>query len=236
MNVSSDGLDARRHLGDFAELYALGALEPSQRAAVEAHVAGCATCARALDAAVATVAALDDAFVPRIDPPDRLGERIASSAASIVPLAPHTARGRARYAAGGLAAAAALVIGVGGGAFMERATNIRQAARQSAVLATIATSHFAHVTFTRRSGDAPVSKVLYAHDGAWLYVIVDSATCGCRVVARSAAGNRDLGDVEAAGGTATLFARGVGQPNSLDLVDAAGRVIADAKLINSPTR
>jgi hypothetical protein len=110
---------------------------------------------------------------------------------------------------------------------------VRQVAHDSAVLATIATAHFNHVTLTAREPSAPVSKVLYARDGAWFYVVIDSPTCDCRVVARSAAVERDLGKPEVRGSTATLFVRDFPRPTSLELVDASGRVVAAATLIYS---
>jgi len=207
MSAMHVGRDGDQHLGELAELYALGALEPHERAQVEAHVASCANCARALGAAEVTVAALDDAFVPQLDPPERLGARIAASAQAVVPLAPRrVSRSAALPAPSFYATAAALLLaaGIGGGALVEHSTDVRQVAHDSAVLATIATAHFNHVSFTVREPSAPVSKVLYARDGAWFYVVIDSATCDCRVVVRSAAGERDWGKPEVRGSTATL--------------------------------
>lgn len=72
---------------------------------------------------------------------------------------------------------------------------------------------------------------MYARDGAWWYLLVDSATCDCRVVARTIAGTRDLGAPEARGTTSTLFVTGVPRPASIALVDRAGSTVADAPLI-----
>jgi hypothetical protein len=232
----SEGSDAGRHLGELAELYALGALEPHERVQVDVHAVGCPACARALGAAESTVAALDEAFVPQLEPPERLGSRIAASAASatVVPLAPRrepergTWRVPAFYAT---AAAVLLTAGVGGGAFIENSANVRQAARDSAVLATIATSHFNHVTFTARAAAVPVSKVLYARDGAWFYVVIAGSTCDCRVVAHSASGERDFGRPDERGDTATLFVRDFPRPTSLQLLDAAGHPLSEATLV-----
>lgn len=236
MSVANDRGGAGAHLGELAELYALGVLEPEERGPIEAHAAACAACARALGAAEATVAALDATFVPQIEPPERLGARVASSAREIAPrapLAPATPRRQSRTAPGFLAAAAAvlLAIGAGGGVLVERSADLRQAARDSAILATIASSHFNHAGFTARDPSAPVAKALYARDGAWLYVVVDSATCDCSVVARSAAGERDLGKPEVRGKTATLFVRDFPRPLALELIGPAGRAISGATLV-----
>jgi hypothetical protein len=224
-------------LAELAELYALGALEARERAQVEAHVASCANCARALGAAEVTVAALDEAFVPRLDPPERLGARIAASAQTVVSLAPRRVSRRATLASPSFYATAAallLAAGIGGGALVEHSAEVRQVAHDSTVLATIATAHFNHVSLTAREPSAPLSKVLYARDGAWFYVVIDSPRCECHVVARSAQGERDLGEPEVRGSTATLFVRDFARPTSLELVDASGRVISGAALAYSP--
>jgi hypothetical protein len=123
-----------------------------------------------------------------------------------------------------------LAVGIGGGVFVERSAQSAQTARESAVLATIASSHFNHVSFTSRGASSPVSKVLYARDGAWFYVVIDSAACACRVVARSVAAERDLGQPTVRGSTATLFERDFPHPTALELVDASGRVVSAATL------
>jgi hypothetical protein len=233
MNAANE-YDGSGHIGEFAELFALGMLEAEERGPLEAHVAVCPDCSRALGAAEATVAALDETFVPQLEPPQRLGERIAASAGAVTPLAPRRDRSRAAQPSRGfLATAAALVlaVGIGGGAVVERSGDMRQAAHDSAILATIAMSHFNHVSLTPRVASAPVSKVLYARDGAWFYLIVGSATCDCRVLVRSAAGARDLGQPEVRGNTATLFVHDFPRPESLALVGSSGQTLADAKLV-----
>jgi hypothetical protein len=237
MSAANGRNETDEHIGELAELYALGVLGPEERAPVEAHAAVCVSCARALGAAESTVAALDETFVPQLEPPARLGSRIASSAQTVAPFAPRRGPARAARPAPRFPATAAallLAAGLGGGALVERSTDVRQAARDSTILATLASSHFNHVSFTPRDSAAPVSKVIYARDGAWFYVVVDSSTCVCRVVARSAAGERDLGEPAVRGSTATLFVRGLPRPNSLELVGASGRIISGATLVYSP--
>jgi hypothetical protein len=236
VSAINDASGAGRHLGELAELYAIGVLEPGERMEVEKHVAECAACARALGAAESTVAALDDAFVPPVEPPERLGSRIAASAATVVPLVPRREVPRAAWRVPAFSAAAAALLlggGIGGGALVEHSADVRQAARDSAVLATIATSHFNHVTFTARTAGVPVSKVLYARDGAWFYVVIAGSSCDCRVVARSAAGERDFGKADVRGDVATLFARTSTRPAALELVDATGHTVSAATLVYS---
>jgi hypothetical protein len=232
MSVGIGGGAPGDHVGEMAELYALGALEPNERAEVEAHVAACAACSRALGAASSSVAALEDATTTPLDPPERLAFRIARSARAAQALAPDSRRRRTASAPSVLATAAAffLAVGLGIGAIVERSQDAAQASRESTVLAAIATSHFLHVSLSARDSGIAPGKVLYARDGAWVYVILTSAACECRAVVRSGQGDRDLGRLEGRGTTATLFARPNVPPTSLDLVDDAGRVVATATL------
>jgi anti-sigma-K factor RskA len=55
--------------------FALGALEPSEERAVEAHTPSCARCTRELEALVPTVAVLGES-VEQLEPPPELRERV----------------------------------------------------------------------------------------------------------------------------------------------------------------
>jgi hypothetical protein len=229
MSATSDDFGASQHLGEDAELYALGALERDERERIDAHAATCAACARALAAAMATVAALDDAAIEPVAPPAALGRRIAASARAANP----SLTRRAAWPLPSVlttAASVALAIGIGAGALVEHGRDTREAARQSAIVATLADAHFLHVSLTPRAAGVPASKAIYGRDGAWLYVVIDAATCACRVVVRTATGERDLGPPDTRGTTATLFTRDAVHPTSVALVDDAGRIRADAQL------
>jgi anti-sigma-K factor RskA len=60
---------------ELAESYALGVLDPEERAAFEAHLAGCANCAKAVDEARAVVTQLAH-LAPPIQPAKEVKERI----------------------------------------------------------------------------------------------------------------------------------------------------------------
>lgn len=221
----SDQPTLMTHVSEFAELYALGVLQPQERANVDAHVVSCGSCARALAGAEATVAALDEVFVPLVEPPERLRMRIAMSSevvASPTRSVSHDdwlRKRPSRFVSGYLAAALLLLfLGGSGGVLYQRSTTWRQVAQDSTVLATIATSHFKHASFTAREPGAPIAKVLYARDGRWFYVIVNSASCDCRLIARSATAQRDLGSLEVRGSTATRFVSDFPRPTSLKLI------------------
>ena len=218
------------HVSADAELYALGALEPDEQAQVAAHLAECSACANAVALAERRVAALDDAVIPQLEPPARLGARIAASARAAAPR--RVVRPQRWFDARGLAVAASLTVaaGVTAGALVQHSADSEAAARNGAVLATLANSHFLHVSLTPHDRSAPVSKAIYARDGAWIYVVIDNANCRCHVVARAGSVQRDLGAPQAVGGSSALFTRAVAHPTSVELVADSGRTLADATL------
>jgi len=218
------------HLGEQAELYALGVLDPEERQSVERHIAGCATCTREVGRAEEAVAALDDATVPQVDPPAELGRRIAASAlpapSNVVAFKRSVGIGR-QWA---LAASIALIVGLGSGVALDRGLGGSQApSNDELAIQTIAASHFLHASFQPASAGVPVAKVLYARDRSWLYVIVDADVAGYRVVGRSEKGALDFGALRPGKSTSTLFVRTTDRPRSLQIVDR-GRIVASATL------
>jgi len=218
------------HVGENAELYALGALDPQERADVDRHLATCLQCTREVGQAEAAVAMLDDATIPQVEAPPALGRRLAASVATlaaskVVPLR------RARWSPQlAMAASIALVVGLGGGIALDRSSGgSRAAIRDEKALEKVAASHFLHASFASLVPGAPTAKVLYARDGSWYYVIVDDDVSGCHVVARSAAGDVDAGSLVPGSQTSTLFVQPRARPLSLELV-RDGRVIATAAL------
>jgi hypothetical protein len=187
-------MDAEPHIGESAELYAVGALDAAERAAVEAHIEGCVQCLRRVGEAEETVLALERGFVA--EP--------ARPAGKIVPFPP---RGIAPWWLA-VAAAAAFIVGM----------LIPHAAPQhdAATLAMIG-SHFSHAQF---SGSGPPAKVIYARDRSWYYVIVTGphryGVYGIRD-GHSVA----LGYTQPARGTSELFTRSGVHYDRLELRDGA---------------
>jgi hypothetical protein len=217
------------HVVDMAELYALGALTPEEQAEIDAHIAHCSECLRAVGSAEEMVAKLDDLTIPLVEPPASLGRRIAAITNAPVPFARPR---KAFFSAppGWLAAAAsvAFVLGIGGGVAYDRiATPVPE---DNAALATLATSHFLHANFTARDPSAPPAKVIYARDGSWLYVIVDAGQCDCRIEAVRGGSHVELGSPRSHGTTATLWVPKAGRPAALALVSDTNHTVADVPL------
>lgn len=137
------------HLEERAELYALGDLTDDERREVEAHLAGCDACTRAVGDAEAGVAAMA-ALLPQYRAP--------------APRVMVLRRWPARIVRFGIAVAGVAAAFVAGWL-----VHPQPQADQRATLAMIH-SHFAHVSL---AGDGPRAKAIYAPDGTWLYLIVD---------------------------------------------------------------
>ncbi|MBV9718391.1 MAG: hypothetical protein JOZ77_03680 [Candidatus Eremiobacteraeota bacterium] len=138
-------MDAEKHIGESAELYAIGALEAGERAAVESHIAHCTQCLRRVGEAEETVLALEPAARGQVPTRGKLlpFERRGASMWWIV-----------------AAAAAAFVLGM----IVPRASSQHDAATLAMIQ-----SHFSHAQFV---GSGPLAKVVYARDRSWYYVIV----------------------------------------------------------------
>ncbi|MBV9102127.1 MAG: zf-HC2 domain-containing protein [Candidatus Eremiobacteraeota bacterium] len=208
----------RSHVGDDAELYVIGALEPAERAEFEAHLEGCTDCAkRVADASqVATALAMS---LPAYEPPHRLGRRLAQAdGAQVTP--------RRRFSLWAVVAATAVAFaGVLG---WQDAALYQERARTTVALATIVHSHFRHVTMTSSSA-GPAAKVLYARDGAWVYIVVDRPVAGVRAVLWRGATARDAGALQPSGGVSTLFVSDANRPERIVLHEPLG-VTASATL------
>ncbi|MBD5635560.1 MAG: zf-HC2 domain-containing protein, partial [Candidatus Eremiobacteraeota bacterium] len=192
-----------RHVDEDAELYALGALDAAEALAVERHLAACMACQERVDAALLVVASFA-ATLPAAEPSAHLGERLEAGRR-------RWKRGRDATGAGtgvrGLAVAAVLALALVGLGMQTLDTRKREAAVDVA-LATIAGSHFKHVTATATPAVDIVTKVLYASDGSWVFVIArGNAVGGLRAYVRSGTSETDLGSLVVTGSSASLLVR-----------------------------
>ena len=146
------------HIGENAELYALGVLDERTRALVDAHASNCEACAARLGEAERTIALIEeDAGVPA-----SLDRRMRTA---------FERPRRGRFPGG--VAAAAFVLGAlpslwfWNGAHEARAFNDGHAAALQAMVS----SHFAHAQFTPLVSEAPSAKLIYARTGRWIFVV-----------------------------------------------------------------
>lgn len=168
------------HVGENAELYALGLLNDIERAQVEAHVANCAECLRRLGQAEETVLDLERETPAVPLPPNARAPQFVS-------------RRNPPWWIGAVAAAAALIFGY--------LLPHPQAAPVTAQLAMLH-SHFNHAQF---QGNGPLAKVLYARDGSWYYVVVEGSHA-YTIDGISSSGTTVLGTTKPGNGTSEFFA------------------------------
>lgn len=196
------------HIGESAELYALGALGDDERSQVDAHVLQCDACAVRLGEAERTVAVME------------LGGAAAMT------------RVRA-WRFPGAVAAAAFALGLLPSAWFWSAQQraiAYDADRQSAVAA-IVSSHFSHAPFQPLVANAPKAKLLYARNGRWIYAVAQS---GKPLLLKGQAEGRTvpLGTLRVSGDSAELFVRDAGSARSFVLNDGQ----RDVERVTLPAR
>lgn len=195
------------HNEELIELYALGTLEPEERAAVEEHIAQCESCRVRFVEAVSVVAAMT-------------GTQPEDSVESVRTADPRVARFAALAAVFALLFAGALAYAV-----LERT----RSSEQSVPLAAIVGSHFLHAQFQSAMPQAPAAKVLYARDGSWIYVIVNAPASYALSGIRDGHAT-DLASTSATGTESTAFVRTAQRYSVLEL-RVGGALVARAPLV-----
>ncbi len=196
-----------RHVGDAAELYALGALSEVERRAVDAHAAGCAECRLRIGEAEEAVLSLERARSERATPAS-LDRKMLFARSSPSSAFAHWAR-----------LAAAFVLGAMLTSFLFAALFHRPNPGNPAIVAMI-DSHFNHSQFTAVRADAPAAKVIYARDRSWLYVLVKSAR-SYGVYAGTGRSAQFIGRTKSSGATSELFVTRATPMQSLELRDGS---------------
>ncbi len=213
------------HLGEDAELYALGGLDDLDRSRVERHVRTCDTCARRLGEAESTILRLIEDGAA-LDSPTRAGTTSARSTARTF---------IARPPAWIVAVAAAFVLGLlPWGALLIRdrgaSDSVRPGSIPAPALAAMLTSHFAHVPFERRAPHAPAGKAIYARGGGWLYVIVAPGRTALGVAIVVDGRRRTVASIAPGSRTRSAFIARAGRVERVDLLER-GAPVASARLV-----
>jgi hypothetical protein len=179
---------AEPHVGELAELYALGALDERERAAVETHVADCPVCLRRVGQAEETLLVLEAGARPRTPP--RLRELRLTASESRIPMLLRL----------GAALAAGIVLGI-----LTMLPAYRRAQSTQPALVAMVQSHFSHAQFAPVGArQAPPAKAIYARDRSWLFIVAQgNASYGVYAVGPSSV--RELGQLHPSGTTSTLF-------------------------------
>jgi anti-sigma factor RsiW len=206
------------HIGDDAALYAIGALDDAERAAIDAHVADCDACARLLGDAEDEVARLVDAG------PQHLLPREVSRAV------PRAAAQPISLSRAAMAIAAVFVFGfIPSMYFWQQNRAMHDTmATDTAVMNQLASAPFHTASFGPMPGRGN-AHVMYSPDGSWYVIVVRGATKALSV-AWMHDGKRDmLGTAEPHGDVAMLYLPQSHRMDQLALVDGE-TVVAEAQL------
>ena len=204
------------HVGESAELYALGFLSAGEREELEEHLATCSDCRRVVGEAEETVLQLEREKLP-VPTPFTLDRRVKFSSTRSVPaLLPW------------LAVAAAFILGLLPSIPLLLEREGVRGMHDAASLAMI-NSHFNHAQFAGTAPNAPPAKLIYARDRSWLYVIVQG-NHRFEVDALHGSSTQTLGTTQPAGSASELFMKN-GAPNvdTVELRDG-GTLVERARL------
>jgi anti-sigma factor RsiW len=201
------------HIGEYAELYALGELDEPEAARVERHAGECAECAKRLGHAETTVLQLIESAGAQATP-ESLDRRVRFAA----PNPP---------ARGWIAAvAAAFLIGLLPWGWS--ATQHRDEA-QPAIDAMLA-GHFTHAPLLPLVAGAPVGKVIYAREGGWIYVLAGSGAVAVDVATVAAGKATLVATLAPSSATRAAFVRIAARIDAVELMEN-GKPVATARVV-----
>jgi len=195
------------HVGENAELYALGLLDATEQSELMQHIRACTECERRVGEAEETVLALERG---KREVPVARDERIRFEPVRA-----------ARFPAWA-AIAAAFAIGLLPSLWFG---THRTAPHDVAAIAMIE-SHFNHAQFT--GANAPPAKVIYARDRSWLYVLVTGSHRYDLYAVRGSSA-RLLGTIQPQPASSEIFVTQPGALEALELRDGSA-VVESAKV------
>ncbi|HMF29676.1 MAG TPA: zf-HC2 domain-containing protein [Candidatus Cybelea sp.] len=205
-------------IADIAELYALGALDDSERAAVDEHLRGCAACAQLLGNAERDVALIASMEPQRASPGD-LQARVE-----------RTMRTPQQIWMPVMAIAAAVAIAFLPSLYLWSQTNAvhRAMLTQTAAMERLAGAPH-RMTHFRTMPGMPPAEIVYAPDGSWYLVLVHGASKTLSVAWMHDGTKTMLGDVVPRGRIAALYLPKSHRMDRIALMDG-DRIVAEATL------
>jgi hypothetical protein len=211
------------HISDEAALYALGSLSDDERAAIDAHVQSCSSCAALLGTAEQDVA-LIASMEPQRQAPALLAGRIARTL-DRRPI--DRSRMWQPFAA---LAAAAFVIGLLPSAYFwqqNQSLHAAMSAQTAAIQRVASTPH--RMAHFRGMNDRGSASVMYAPDGSWYVVLVRDVSKSLQVAWMHDGEKTMLGTAQPHDGVAMLYLPQSHRMDQLALMDGT-RTVAIADL------
>jgi anti-sigma factor RsiW len=215
------------HIEERAALYALGALDDQESAALEAHLRACPECAQAVGAAERDVALVASLQTLRQAPQELDGriERLLQGA-TVHQMPPRRARVWPQLAA----VAAALLVGILPSIYFWQQDRAMQGAiaTQSAAMDRLAAAPHRSARFRTRGGNL-AADVMYAPDGSWYVVLIKGVSQTLQVAWVHDGRQTMLGSATPHGGVAMLYLPKSHRMNQLALMQGE-EIVAEAKL------
>jgi hypothetical protein len=207
------------HIGESAELYALGELDELEAARVERHARACTVCATRLGEAEATVLQLVEAGGVAATVPEALDRRVrfGTPASST----------RAWLAA----VAAAFVLGLLPWGWTMTQPRSNDAA-QPAIDAMLA-GHFVHAPLLPLQAGAPPAKVIYAREGGWIYVLVGAGSSSLDIATVSGGRIAVVAALAPSKATRASFVKIAERVDAVELLQN-GKPISAAQIVYAP--
>ena len=214
------------HVGELAELYAVGSLDEAETDRLERHAAECAACAERLYAAETAAAAIAQAqATPVRERPPALAGRLNRALAH--------ASGRApAWQPFAVAVAAAIVLAlIPAWVAVDRNASLLAMRQDERALARIASSatQIDHAQFVSSQNRPMDAKVLYGPRGDWYYVVVMHPRAGMQVAYVHGGRMEMLGTIAVHGESGTLYLPVNHKMDELALLEGSS-VVADARL------
>lgn len=205
-------------IADLAELYALGTLDESERAAVDEHLRGCATCTQRLGEAEGDVA-LIASMEPRRTAPRELQARVDRAL-----------QNRRQPWMPAMAIAAAMAIAFLPSLYLWSRTDAlhRAMLAQTAAAQRLAGAPHRMARFRTMPG-MPPAEVAYAPDGSWYLVLVHGTSKRLSVAWMHDGTKTMLGDVMPSEHLASLYLPKSHRMDRIALMDG-DRIVADVTL------
>jgi Putative zinc-finger len=207
------------HIGENAELYALGELDELEAARVERHARACAACASRLGDAEATVLQLVEAGGVAAMVPEALDHRVRFGTAGSSP--------RAWIAA----VAAAFVLGLLPWGWTMTQPHPTENA-QPAIDAMLA-GHFAHAPLQPLLAGVPPAKVIYAREGGWIYLLAGAGKDSLDVATVTGGRTNVVATLAPSDATRAAFVKTPGRVDAVELLQN-GKPISTAHIAYTP--
>lgn len=204
------------HIGENAELYALGQLDELEASRVNRHALTCVACAKRLGEAEATVLYLIESGDVASERPAELDRRVRFSSQPQ----------RAWIAA----VAAAFLIGLlPWGVTTVRQSDGRPSSNQQRAMNAMLAGHFLHAPAAALVPGAPKAKVIYPREGGWLYVLVGAASQQIDVVAITGNERTTIASIPPGAATRSAFVDIAQRVSSVQLLEG-GAPVASARI------